>query len=127
MRRGSPICEECGKLLWRVNSTGLCEACASAKREAVASARAEKDAADQAKILEHRPSIFLTTEDVTGLPLERRLGVIAADCAFGLHAFKNLFVEVGGRSKTIENALADARAAALDSLLDRQLWSVRML
>lgn len=54
------------------------------------------------------------------MKIERRLGIVTAECAFGMNVFKDIFTIgrdlVGGRSSAIQSTLKDARNAALDDL-----------
>ncbi|MCF2905492.1 YbjQ family protein [Octadecabacter sp. CECT 8868] len=97
---------------------GFCEECRN-KREASASAKAEKRAAVSSKT--NIEDILLTTEnDPQGLLIEERLGIISAECAFGMHVFKDLFAGVrdivGGRSAAVQDTLRDSREVVLHEL-----------
>ncbi len=65
--------------------------------------------------------IVLTTE--TSFPpgaIQERLGIITAECAFGMNLFRDFFAGmrdlVGGRSKATQNVLKDARTTVLAEL-----------
>ena len=64
--------------------------------------------------------ITLTTEATSALQIEARLGIISAECAFGLNIFKDMFAGVrdvvGGRSKAVQLALKDSRRVVLEEL-----------
>jgi len=80
-------------------------------------AKMEKEAEDQRKSFEN---IILTTESTSDLKILRRIEIITAECAFGMHVFKDLFAGirdiVGGRSEAVENTMRDARRTALFEL-----------
>lgn len=64
--------------------------------------------------------IILTTETATALPVTERLGIITAECAFGMNIFRDLLASVrdavGGRSGVTQNVLRDAKDEALMAL-----------
>lgn len=81
---------------------------------------AEQEAAAQA-LRDRAAAMILTTESAPdGMKIERRLGIVTAECAFGMNVFKDIFTIgrdlVGGRSSAIQSTLKDARNAALDDL-----------
>ncbi|OOV86373.1 hypothetical protein BTA35_0213875 [Oceanospirillum linum] len=61
-----------------------------------------------------------TTPEVDGYRVVKNLGIIGAECAFGMNVFKDLFSSVsdivGGRSGAIQSTLRDARTASLTDL-----------
>jgi len=65
-------------------------------------------------------SIMLTTEVSSDLKIKERLGIVSAECAFGMNAFKDLFASVrdivGGRSEAVQKTLRDSRNVALEEL-----------
>ncbi len=96
---------------------GFCKKCAAAieedtqtrkKRSADLSSRA-----DLAKMV-------LTTETSSDLVVTERLGIVSAECAFGMNVFKDLFAGVrdvvGGRSDAIQKTLRDSRDVVLQEL-----------
>jgi uncharacterized protein YbjQ (UPF0145 family) len=64
--------------------------------------------------------ILLTTEGAPGLPVTERLGIVSAEFAVGMGLLTDIFNAwrdvFGGRSKSYQNALKDARKAVLDEL-----------
>lgn len=64
--------------------------------------------------------VLLTTETNPDLHIIKRLDIITAECAFGMNVFKDIFASFtdtfGGRSKSIQNTLRDARKVVLDEL-----------
>lgn len=64
---------------------------------------------------------MLSTETAApDLKIVQRLGIVTAECAFGMNLFKDIFAVgrdiFGGRSASIQTALKDARNTALDEL-----------
>ncbi|MDB9861839.1 heavy metal-binding domain-containing protein [Litorivicinus sp.] len=61
-----------------------------------------------------------TTPEIPNRKTEESIDVITAECVFGMNLFKDLFSEVrdifGGRSKTNQNALREAREVCLHEL-----------
>ena len=64
--------------------------------------------------------VLLTTESCPSLPISKRLGIVTAECAFGMNAFKDLFAGVrdviGGRSEAVQKTLRDSREILLREL-----------
>lgn len=64
--------------------------------------------------------ILTTSYQVAGRTIDSEIDVISAQCAYGMNIFKDFFAGirdvVGGRSKAVEQVLADARVAVLDDL-----------
>lgn len=65
-------------------------------------------------------AVLLTTETAPDLYILRRVEIVTAECAFGMHIFKDLFAGirdiVGGRSKAVQKTLRDARRTVLHEL-----------
>lgn len=65
-------------------------------------------------------AIILTTETSSDLKIIERKEIVTAECAFGMNIFKDLFASVrdivGGRSKSVQNTLRDARRTTLYEL-----------
>ncbi|MGO8145344.1 YbjQ family protein [Rhizobium leguminosarum] len=73
------------------------------------------------RTVEPIPNIILTTSiDVPGRQIESVISIVAVEVALTLHVFKDIasaFRDMfGGRSKTSQAALKEARLAALDQL-----------
>jgi len=64
--------------------------------------------------------IVTTAPSVEGSRVTKQLGVISAECVFGLNVFKDFFSAVtdivGGRSKTTQAALREARETCISEL-----------
>lgn len=65
-------------------------------------------------------AILLTTETAINLNITRRIEIVTAECALGMHIFKDLFAGVrdivGGRSEAVQKTMRDARKTALFEL-----------
>lgn len=65
-------------------------------------------------------TIILTTETAPDLSISERLDIITAECVIGMHLFKDVAAifrdALGGRSKTMQSGLRDARKIALTEL-----------
>ena len=65
-------------------------------------------------------SIYLTTETSINTPIEKRLCIVSSQSIYGLNIVKDLFSSirniVGGRVKSIEDALEDANKQILEDL-----------
>ena len=72
------------------------------------------------KIIRSPNEVILTTETASNLNVVQRLDVITAECAYGMNIFKDLFASIsdifGGRNKSIQNTLKDARKNVLAEL-----------
>lgn len=72
------------------------------------------------KIIRSPNEVILTTETTSNLKVLKRLDVITAECAYGMNIFKDLFASItdifGGRNKSIQNTLKDARKNVLAEL-----------
>tara|TARA_B100001059_G_C17789309_1_gene559128 strand:- start:227 stop:1255 length:1029 start_codon:yes stop_codon:yes gene_type:complete len=77
-------------------------------------------AASNYKIIRTPNEVILTTETASNLKVAKRLDVITAECAYGMNIFKDIFATLsdtfGGRNKSIQNTLRDARKTALAEL-----------
>lgn len=65
--------------------------------------------------------VILTTETYApDLKVKRRLGVVTAECVFGMNILRDAFSAVtdltGGRSRSTQNGLRDARVTCLNEL-----------
>ena len=91
-------------------SGGICKTCRKkvdddlqARKVRVASASAQAEV----------QKVWLSTETTLNATSVERLGIVTAECAFGMHAFKDLFAGVrdivGGRSEAIQNTLRESR------------------
>jgi len=65
--------------------------------------------------------LIVTTEStLSGYTVDRRIEVISAECVFGMNIFKDFFAGIrdvfGGRSKTSQKVLRDARQTCLTEL-----------
>ena len=65
-------------------------------------------------------SIVLTTETAPNLNITKRIEIVTAEVAFGMHIFKDLFAGirnvVGGRSEAVQATMRDSRRTALYEL-----------
>ncbi|WP_231592466.1 YbjQ family protein [Pelagovum pacificum] len=64
--------------------------------------------------------VLLTTEVSSDLAITERLEIVTAECAFGMHIFKDLFAEVrdivGGRSAAVQKTMRESRRVVLFEL-----------
>ena len=72
------------------------------------------------KIIRGPNEVVLTTETASNLKVLKRLDVITAECVYGMNIFKDILASLsdtfGGRNKSIQNTLRDARRTALTEL-----------
>lgn len=118
-----PTCRACGKSYGILSGhAGRCDECVSSGRNAASPESAAEQAKAEAATLRAKiDGVILTTETYApDLQIVERLGVVTAECAFGMNLFKDIFAVgrdiFGGRAASIQNALKDARNTALDEL-----------
>lgn len=67
-------------------------------------------------------SIFLATVTPNDVPLQAYLGIVSGEAVIGANIFRDMFSSVrdvvGGRAGGYERALAGARQAALDEMVE---------
>lgn len=67
-----------------------------------------------------RDMIITTAPSIEGYRVVETIEIVTAECAYGMNIFKDIFTVVrdlvGGRSKTIQNVLRDARRECLTAL-----------
>lgn len=108
-------CNECGKELqnWELVGGGLCDSCYTKRQLEQTKAEADRDALRVSQII-------LTTETAPNLNITKRIEIVTAECAYGMHIFKDLFAGVrdivGGRSKAVQDTMRDARRTVLHEL-----------
>jgi uncharacterized protein YbjQ (UPF0145 family) len=66
------------------------------------------------------PRLCVTTTSIPGYALRESLGVVSAECAFGMNLFRDFFAGMtdvfGGRSGATQNVLRDARDTCMAEL-----------
>lgn len=66
------------------------------------------------------PRLCVTTPSIPGYTLRESLGIVTAECAFGMNLFRDFFAGMtdvfGGRSGATQNVLLDARETCLEEL-----------
>ena len=126
-------CLKCGSALAKTEEAGgICYPCENklsplekeellgvkATNEEIFDEEARKQAALATK---QKNEMLLTTEMCpTGINVKDRLGIVTAECVFGMNAFRDLFAGVrdivGGRSGAMQKVFKDARKTVLDEL-----------
>lgn len=118
-------CEVCGKEMLRIRLVGgACLKCIEANNAAealrVRQEQKEKEEIARTAISEATSQIIITTETAHNLPVDRRLDIVSAEVVVGMHLFKDIasaFRDTfGGRSKTMQDGLREARKTALTEL-----------
>ena len=109
------VCKTCGKeiRIWEAVGGGQCENCYSYQQHNTEESETQQKSA-------RIEAIMLTTETAPNLNITKRIEIVTAECAFGMHIFKDLFAAVrdivGGRSKAVQQTMRDARRMALYEL-----------
>ncbi|MCZ4258260.1 YbjQ family protein [Sulfitobacter sp. G21635-S1] len=106
-------CKSCGKVLtaYSRRGTDTCRECGPTPEDNQVALK-QREAEIEA--------IIVTTETHTDMDIRERLGIVTAECAYGMNAFKDLFAGVrnvfGGRSKAVQDTMRDARETVLYEL-----------
>ena len=125
-------CTSCGESVGQLrdDELGRCLACANANKPVTRAARVETGASSIEREKAQREkkfalraeieSVVLTTETAPNLNITKRIEIVSAEVAFGMHIFKDLFAGirdiVGGRSKAVQDTMRDSRRTALYEL-----------
>jgi len=115
-------CKECGTSIkaWEAIG-GACEDCYSLYLKKKALLKEREANAEREQAVEELGSVLLTTahtlQDVT---VTKYLGVVSAECAYGMNMFKDMFANVrnlvGGRSAAVEDTMRDSRETVMQEL-----------
>ena len=118
-----PKCTKCGKQVFSLNpEKGICSGCVADERYTKAVSKLDALGETPAPVVEERAlaRIILTTETAHNLPVTERLDIITAEVVIGMNLFKDIvsaFSDTfGGRSKTMQDGLRQARQSALAEL-----------
>lgn len=86
-----------------------------------------KEQAREQDIRDRSNSIFATTETYIDIPIEKRIGVVSAQCVYGLNIIKDIFGFVrdiiGGRIDSIESGLDKANTTVIKELKEKAISS----
>lgn len=115
------MCKECGKVFNSMDMVdGVCKNCLSpeAVQERDLKDKREQDYTNNKhKILN---SIMVTTEAFIDSSVDKRIGIVSSECVFGMNIIKDLFSFVrdivGGRIKSVEDALREAKEEVIVDL-----------
>ena len=108
-------CKECNKTIktWEVIG-GKCDACF--KWSERKKSEAQQELADQ----ELDVIIVTTSHTLQGIEVTKYLGVVSAECAYGMNMFKDMFANVrnlvGGRSSAVQDTMRDSRETVMQEL-----------
>ena len=116
-------CKECGKSIqaWEAlgGSCGDCRSSAYQKNKPPLKQNlneAQQELADQ----ELEAIIVTTSHTLQGIEVTKYLGVVSAECAYGMNMFKDMFANVrnlvGGRSTAVQDTMRDSRETVLQEL-----------
>ncbi|OSQ48555.1 YbjQ family protein [Marivita geojedonensis] len=115
-------CSVCGKELGLFGGNrGMCQECFLESVGTSSPDQVKQRKLEHAQLNAAIEAIMLTTEAYPqGISITKRIEVVTAECAFGMHIFKDLFASVrdivGGRSEAVQNTLRDARRTTLYEL-----------
>ena len=110
-------CKECGKTInsWEALN-GQCEICFHKEDKTI-----EEAAFDRRELDTTIDAIMLTTSHtLQGIEVTKYLGVVSAECAYGMNMFKDMFANVrnlvGGRSTAVQDTMRDSRETVMQEL-----------
>lgn len=108
------MCSKCHLTSIRLHAHGSPEAVEQAVKERAESMQAQNERSEAIE------AILLTTETAPNLNIVKRIEIVTAEVAYGMHLFKDLFADVrdivGGRSKAVQTTMREARRTALYEL-----------
>lgn len=114
----TPPCRTCGNLFPPGDlDEGYCPPCRIRELER------RRDIAEEnqrQKLRDGAIDVMVTTESTSGFDVAKRLGIVSAECVFGMNIFTQLASSVtdivGGRSTTQQGAFRNARQIVLEEL-----------
>lgn len=110
-------CVECGTKKNLDYGAERCRVCQAAKNAFDARRQNEPAAPRPAPI---DPKLCVTTLSIPGYDVMESMGVVTAECAFGMNIFRDFFAGMsdvfGGRSGSTQSVLRDARDTCLKEL-----------
>lgn len=117
-------CPSCGASIWRLDMIdGKCPTCAATAKRAKSEEVAVKAEQTEALASAARKILLSTETAPLGAMITKRLGLVSAECAFGMNLLKDAMTEfrdiIGGRAGALEKTLADARETSLQVLRER--------
>ena len=103
-------CKECGKSIHKwLAMDGVCEDCFNQSPLQGELAQQELDAI-----------LVTTSHTLQGIEVTKYLGVVSAECAYGMNMFKDMFANVrnlvGGRSAAVQDIMRDSRETVMQEL-----------
>ena len=121
------VCEKEMGFADKVNAKsfdGLCRSCTDHNRKIAAGLdnKTVEEAAYDAKELDTTiDAIMLTTSHtLQSIEVTKYLGVVSAECAYGMNMFKDMFANVrnlvGGRSTAVQDTMRDSRETVMQEL-----------
>ena len=118
-------CISCGKPLgfFQGDENRRCRACVADDKWPEGHPRAvspSQERIEERALQAEIEAIVLTTETAPNLNISKRIEIVTAEVAFGMHIFKDLFAGirnvVGGRSEAVQATMRDSRRTALYEL-----------
>ena len=121
------VCEKEMGFADKVNAKsfdGLCRSCTDHNRKIAAGLEdktIEEAAFDTRELDATIDAIMLTTSHtLQGIEVTKYLGVVSAECAYGMNMFKDMFANVrnlvGGRSTAVQDTMRDSRETVMQEL-----------
>jgi len=121
------VCEKEMGFADKVNAKsfdGLCRTCTDHNRKIAAGLEdktIEEAAFDTRELDTTIDAIMLTTSHtLQGIEVTKYLGVVSAECAYGMNMFKDMFANVrnlvGGRSSAVQDTMRDSRETVMQEL-----------
>jgi len=100
---------------------GLCAKCLPLEKDRHSNAAAARQREENERLAaRNAEQVMITTEPGVGLVIEERLGIVSAECVFGMNLITDFFSSFtdtfGGRSQSQQRAFRNARTVALQEL-----------
>ena len=121
------MCKSCGKVFSVMEMTdGLCKDCLSPEVVELNKNKTEKIENFEKNKFKILQSIVITSETSVE-NVEKRIDFVSAQCVYGLNIVKDLFAGirniVGGRIKSIEDPLAEAKNTIIETLKEEAYFA----
>lgn len=115
LNASTPECSKCGNRFSSDDlSNGMCSKCLSQTE------RENALEADRKALQKKIDNVLITTESCSALSVDRRLGIVSAECVLGMNVltdFLSSFTDTfGGRSLSQQSAMSNAKGVVLAEL-----------
>ena len=117
-------CGECSKDIGiygkEIAGKLLCDECTAKAAEPWLNAEKRRQAEREQAVKELGSVLLTTAHTLQDVTVTKYLGVVSAECAYGMNMFKDMFANVrnlvGGRSAAVEDTMRDSRETVMQEL-----------